>query len=438
MSDVFSNTSHTLEEYLDNLDRSNEYEFHYSKVSGAEVTTRFGQVENIQYHDDNSLTITCIFDKKKGIASTNNLNESSIKSTINKSKTIASFLEEDIYQGLPRENLIKKTDIDCGINFPKEYTTQEMIDITTECEKSALDYDKRISNSEGSQFLFSRSKHLILNSNGARGSYSSTSYTLSCVVLAEDKGLKERDYAYSTKRNYQRIDNPSEIGRLSAEKAVGRLGAKSISSKICPIILSPELSVGLIASFLSAIDGNNIYKKNSFLLDKLGKNIFSDHITIKENPNLIEGLGNKPFDNEGVITSEKKIIDSGMLETFLLDTYSARQLKSVSTGNCGYTNILIESSIDQPDDIISNVDDGVLVTEMMGSGANILTGDYSRGAFGYLIKNGKISHPVTNFTVASNMLDMFKNISAIGNDTYNNSKIKCGSLLIDKMTIGGN
>ena len=222
------------------------------------------------------------------------------------------------------------------------------------------------------------------------------------------------------------------------KKAISRLGAKPITSRKCPIVLTPELSVGLISSFLSAIDGNNIYKKNSFLLDKLKDLVFADHITIKEEPNINEGLGNKPYDNEGVITSKKTIINNGSLETFLLDTYSARQLESTSTGNAGYTNIVVESSKDNPQEIIGSIDDGVLVTEMMGSGANILTGDYSRGAFGYLIKNGEVLHPVTNFTIASNMLDMLTNISLIGADTYENSKIKCGSILIDKMTIGGN
>ena len=382
--------------------------------------------------------MTCIDGKKKGVASTNNLSGDSIDSTIKKSETIASFLEPDDYQGLPCENLINKLNIDCDINFPKQFTTDELINMTVECEKSALDYDNKIKNSEGSEYAYSQSNNLILNSHGAVGSYSSTSYTLSCVVIAEDNGLKERDYAYSTRRNFEKTDSAKIIGELSAEKAISRLGAKSISTQKCPVILTPELSVGLFSSFLSAINGNNIYKKNSFLIDRLGEKIFSDHINISEIPIVEEGLGTRPFDAEGVKTYSKQIISDGVLDTYLLDTYSAKQLNLKSTANSGYSNIQIRSSKPMSENLIESIDNGVLITEMMGSGANLLTGDYSRGAFGYLIEKGKISHPVTNFTIASNMLDMFKNIDEIGCDFYENSKINCGSVLIKDMTIGGN
>ena len=384
------------------------------------------------------MTVTCIDGKKKGVASTNNLSGESIDSTIKKSETIASFLEPDDYQGLPCENLINKLNIDCDINFPKKFTTDELINMTVECEKSALDYDNKIKNSEGSEYAYSQSNNLILNSHGAVGSYSSTSYTLSCVVIAEDNGLKERDYAYSTRRNFEKTDSAKIIGELSAEKAISRLGAKSISTQKCPVILTPELSVGLFSSFLSAINGNNIYKKNSFLIDRLGEKIFSDHINISEIPIVEEGLGTRPFDAEGVKTYSKQIISDGILDTYLLDTYSAKQLNLKSTANSGYSNIQIRSSKPMSENLIESIDSGVLITEMMGSGANLLTGDYSRGAFGYLIEKGKISHPVTNFTIASNMLEMFKNIDEIGCDFYENSKINCGSVLIKDMTIGGN
>jgi len=438
MSKSFKEMSSRLKNIMDGLDKNKEYEFHFNSASGTDVTSRFGDLENIQYHNDESLTVTCIDDNKKGVASTNNLSEESINSTIKKSESIASFLESDPYQGLPKENLIDELEIECGINFPKQFTTDELISMTVECEKSALEFDNKIKNSEGSEYAYSQSNNLILNSHGAVGSYSSTSYTLSCVVIAEDSDLKERDYAYSTRRNFEKTDSAEKIGKLSAEKAISRLGAKSISTRKCPVILTPELSVGLFSSFLSAINGNNIYKKNSFLIDHLGEKIFSEHISIEEIPNLNEGLGTRPFDSEGVKTRSKDIVKDGTLDTYLLDTYSAKQLNLKSTGNSGYSNINIRSSKEMSEDIIESVDDGILITEMMGSGANLLTGDYSRGAFGYLIQKGKISHPVTNFTIASNMLDMFKNIDEIGCDFYQNSKISCGSVMIKDMTIGGN
>ena len=438
MPNNFKETTKKLKEIIDNLDKKREYEFHFHSADGADVTSRFGDVENIQYHNDEALTVTCIDGKRKGVASTNNLSDESIELTIEKSKTIASFLETDKHQGLAKENLVNEFDIDCGINFPKELSTEELINMTIECEKSALEYDKRINNSEGSEYAYSQSNNLILNSHGAAGSYSSTSYTLSCVVIAEEEGLKERDYAYSTRRSFNQIGDPKTIGHESAKKVISRLGAKSISTRKCPIILTPELSVGLFSSFLSAINGNNIYKKNSFLRDFINKKVFSDHISISEQPNLKEGLGSRPFDSEGVITSDKLIVEGGVLNTYLLDTYSASQLSLKSTGNSGYSNILIDSTKPMMSNLVESIDNGILVTELMGSGANMLTGDYSRGAFGYLIENGKISYPVTNFTIASNMIEMFKNIEEIGNDYYLNSKIKCGSLMINDMTVGGN
>ena len=438
MPNNFKETTKNLKEIIDNLDKKREYEFHFHSADGADVTSRFGDVENIQYHNDEALTVTCIDGKRKGVASTNNLSDESIELTIEKSKTIASFLETDKHQGLAKENLINEFDIDCGINFPKELSTEELINMTIECEKSALEYDKRINNSEGSEYAYSQSNNLILNSHGAAGSYSSTSYTLSCVVIAEEEGLKERDYAYSTRRSFNQIGDPKTIGHESAKKVISRLGAKSISTRKCPIILTPELSVGLFSSFLSAINGNNIYKKNSFLRDFINKKVFSNHISISEQPNVKEGLGSRPFDSEGVITSDKLIVEDGVLNTYLLDTYSASQLSLKSTGNSGYSNILIDSTKPIMSNLVESIDNGILVTELMGSGANMLTGDYSRGAFGYLIENGKISYPVTNFTIASNMIEMFKNIEEIGNDYYLNSKIKCGSLMINDMTVGGN
>ena len=438
MSDNFTEVSNKLKNIIDELGKKNEYEFHFNSITGADVTSRFGDVENIQYHNDESLTITCIDGKRKGVASTNNLSDESIKSTIETSQKISSYLEVDSYQGLAKDNLVNELNIECAINFPKKFTTDQLIEMTIECEKSALEFDKRINNTEGSEYGYSQSKNLILNSHGAVGSYSSTSYTLSCVVIAEEKGLKERDYAYTTKRNFDRTESAKKIGELSAKKAVSRLGAKSISTRKCSIIFTPELSTGLFSSFLSAINGNNIYKKNSFLSEHLNKKVFSNHINMLEKPNINEGLGTKPFDGEGVKTFEKIIVQEGILNTFLLDTYSARHLDSKSTANSGYTNIFVESTKEMSSDLIESMDEGILVTEMMGSGANMLTGDYSRGAFGYLIEKGKVKHPVTNFTIASNMIDMFNNIEHIGCDYYENSKIKCGSVMISNMTVGGN
>ena len=247
----------------------------------------------------------------------------------------------------------------------------------------------------------------------------------------------ERDYWYSSVRDFKKLESVKQIGKMAAKRTVSRLGAKNISTRVCPVIFSPEMAVSLISNFLSAINGEAIYKKSSFLLGKLNEQIFPEFIHIKEEPHLSNGPGTRPYDSEGVLTFKKDIIKDGLLKTYLLDTYSARKLKSKSTGNGVLTNIIIDSNDKLESNIISTLDDGIYITEMMGSGANILTGDYSRGAFGYLIKNGEIQYPVNGITVASNLVQMFKNIVSLGDDVDMRNRITSGSMMINDVTIGG-
>ena len=425
-----------LETTINNLDKNFEYEFNMSLSNGYSVTSRSGEVENIEYHQDMALNVSVYKDFKKGSVSTNDLSDNSIQQAIDKAQNISLNTQADDCQGLPKSEYTTKKWEDMDIYFPKELDVSNIIQLTKDCENSAFQTDKRVTNSEGSSFTFSDNSHMILNSNGAFGTYDSTDYSLSCIALAEQDKLMERDYWYSSTRDFDALESSDQIGVKAAERVISRLGAKTIKTQVCPVLFSPEMTSSLISSFLSAINGSSIYKKSSFLMDKIDKKVFPDFINIKEDPTLSNGPGTRPYDSEGVLTQKKDIIKDGYLKTYLLDTYAARKLKEKCTGNGVLTNILV-SSKEASSNLLSSMTDGLYITDMMGSGANTLTGDYSRGAFGYLVKNGEIQYPVTEITVASNLLKMFENILALGDDIDNRNRIRTGSMLIDNITIGG-
>lgn len=431
-----SNYKEKLETTIDNLDKNFEYEFNMSLSNGYSVTSRSGEVENIEHHQDMALNVSVYKDFKKGSASTNDLSDSSIDQAIEKAQNISMNTQADECQGLPDSQYTKKKWENMDIYFPKELDINKIIELTKNCENSAFQTDKRVTNSEGSSFNFSNNSHMILNSNGAFGTYDSTDYSLSCIALAEQEKLMERDYWYSSTRNFDELESSEHIGAKAAERVISRLGAKTIKTQVCPVLFSPEMTSSLISSFLSAINGSSIYKKSSFLIDKINKKVFPEFINISEDPSLPNGSGTRPYDSEGVLTQKKDIIKEGILKTYLLDTYAARKLNETCTGNGVLTNILVTSK--QPSSsLLESMPDGLYITDMMGSGANTLTGDYSRGAFGYLVKNGEIQYPVTEITVASNLLQMFENIIALGDDIDSRNRIRTGSMLIDNITIGG-
>ena len=427
----------TLLKIITNLNKKHDYQFNVTTSNGFSINCRFKEVENIEYHNDTGMVVTVFNDYKKGTASTNDLSSASIEKTIAKAENISKNTQPDEYQGLPESNFTLSTSKNLGIFYPKDLKTDDMASIAKTCEEEAFNFDKRIVNSEGATFSASNNEHMILNTKEAFGSFKSTDYSLSCITLAEENKLMERDYWYSSARDYNKLETAKQIGIRAAKRTISRLGAKTISTRSCPVIFSPEMASYLIGSFLSAISGPAIYKKSSFLLEKLNQKIFPEFINIKEKPHLADGSGTKPYDCDGVLTIEKDIVQNGTLNTYLLDTYSSRKLNMKCTGNGVITNITMESDLPYPSNLIETLEDGILITEMMGSGANILTGDYSRGAFGYLIKNGKIEHPVTEITVASNLLQMFENIKSIGNDFDLRNNIRTGSILIDNITIGG-
>ena len=431
-----SDYKNKLQKIINKLDSKFDYEFNMSLSDGYSVTSRSSEVENIEYHQDMALNVSVYKDYQKGSASTNDLSEKSIQQAIEKAQNISINTQADDCQGLPESQYTTQKWEDMDIYYPKTLDIKNIIDLTKDCESSAFQKDKRVTNSEGSSFTFSDNTHMILNSNGAYGTFDSTDYSLSCIALAEQNKLMERDYWYSSTRDFDALESSKHIGEKAAERVIARLGAKTIKTRVCPVLFSPEMTSSLISSFLSAINGSSIYKKSSFLIDKIDKKIFPDFVNIQEDPSLSNGSATRPYDSEGVLTQKKDIIKDGILKTYLLDTYAARKLKSKCTGNGVLTNILVSSKKPETD-LLKNMTDGLYITDMMGSGANSLTGDYSRGAFGYLIKNGEIQYPVTEITVASNLLQMFENIVSLGDDVDNRNRIRTGSMLIDNITIGG-
>ena len=438
--------SQKLEEYrklLLNISRKinkkYDYQFGINLSEGFTVTSRCGSVESIEHQQDNLLGVKIFCEHRQGFAVTNNLSIDSIGKTIRKAQNISNNTQPDECNGLPESNFVKGNNApQLNLSYPSNLETNQIIDITQKCEKHAFDYDERIRNSEGSSFSCSNTNALILNSKGAHGIMQGTTYSLSCIILAEEGKYKERDYEYSATRDFKKLDSPEKIGNHAAEKAIARLGAKTIKTRVCPVLFSPEMSASIFNDFLSAITGPAIYKRASFLLDQIGKSIFPNFINIREEPHLKDGMGSSPYDGEGVLTRKKNIVAAGELKSYLLDTYSAKKLNSVSTSNKALiTNIIIDSEKEKIPNIISTIEDGIYITEMMGSGVNILTGDYSRGAFGYLIKDGEIKHPVNEITVASNLKNMFKNIIGLGDDIDRRSNINTGSVLIKDITIGG-
>ena len=431
-----SDYKNKLQKIINKLDSKFDYEFNMSLSDGYSVTARSSEVENIEYHQDMALNVSVYKDYQKGSAYTNDLSEKSIQQAIEKAQNISINTQADDCQGLPESQYTTQKWEDMDIYYPKTLDIKNIIDLTKDCESSAFQKDKRVTNSEGSSFTFSDNTHMILNSNGAYGTFDSTDYSLSCIALAEQNKLMERDYWYSSTRDYDALESSKHIGEKAAERVIARLGAKTIKTRVCPVLFSPEMTSSLISSFLSAINGSSIYKKSSFLIDKIDKKIFPDFVNIQEDPSLSNGSATRPYDSEGVLTQKKDIIKDGILKTYLLDTYAARKLKSKCTGNGVLTNILVSSKKPEAN-LLQNMTDGLYITDMMGSGANSLTGDYSRGAFGYLIKNGEIQYPVTEITVASNLLQMFENIVSLGDDVDNRNRIRTGSMLIDNITIGG-
>lgn len=405
--------------------------------SGFAVSSRLGQVETVEHHSDKGLGITVYFDKQTGSASSSDLSMQAIESAIQKACSIANYTSQDPYSGLADKSMMAFNYPELNLDHPWNVTTEAALDFAIECENLAMS-DPRITNSEGVSITSHRSLHLYANTHDFLGSYLSTQHSLNCILIAQESGQMHRDYDYTIARDARDLKKIEELAKDVREKTIRRLGARRLKTRSAPVIFHADMARGLLGNFVGAISGGNIYRKASFLVDQLGSSVFPDHISLIQDPLIPKGIGSVPFDNEGVKTSKQHFVEKGILQKYLLSSYSARKLGMESTGNAGgIYNLFISNSTISFSDLLKKMDTGLLVTELIGQGVNLVTGDYSRGAFGYWVEKGEVQYPVEEITIAGNLKEMFLNIVDVANDIDKRGRIQTGSILIEKMMIAG-
>ena len=409
-----------------------------SQETGLSVSVRLGDVETIEHHCSQGLGVTVYFGQRKGSASTTDLSPASIKETVSAACSIARYTSEDEFSGLPDKELLATEFPDLDLNHPWHLGTENAIELALECEEAARNFHADITNSEGASINTHQGNYVMGNSLGFLHGYPTTRHSLSCSVLAQRGDSMQRDYWYSVARNAINLESPKEIGKKAAERVLRRLEGRSLSTRQCPVLYSAEIASGLLASFIGAISGGNLYRKSSFLLNALDTQVFPEFIRIYEQPHLKGALGSAAYDGEGIATKSRDIVSDGILRSYVLSTYSARKLGLQSTGNAGgIRNLSITTSDLDLKAMLKQLGTGLLVTELMGQGVNILTGDYSRGAAGFWVENGEIQYPVEEITIAGNLKDMLKNIVAVGNDIDYRGNVRTGSILVERMSIAG-
>ena len=409
-----------------------------SQETGLSVSVRLGDVETIEHHCSQGLGVTVYFGQRKGSASTTDLSPASIKETVSAACSIARYTSEDEFSGLPDKELLATEFPDLDLNHPWHLGTENAIELALESEEAARNFHVEITNSEGASINTHQGNYVMGNSLGFLHGYPTTRHSLSCSVLAQRGDSMQRDYWYSVARNAINLESPKEIGKKAAERVMRRLEGRSLSTRQCPVLYSAEIASGLLASFIGAISGGNLYRKSSFLLNALDTQVFPEFIRIYEQPHLKGALGSAAYDGEGIATKSRDIVSDGILRSYVLSTYSARKLGLQSTGNAGgVRNLSITTSDLDLKGMLKQLGTGLLVTELMGQGVNILTGDYSRGAAGFWVENGEIQYPVEEITIAGNLKDMLKNIVAVGNDIDYRGNVRTGSILVERMSIAG-
>ena len=406
--------------------------------NGLSVTARLGEVETIEHHCDQSLGVTVYMGQKKGSASTNDFSNDSIKETVKAACSIAGFSNTDEYAGLPDKDSLATEFPELDRNHSWDIDAEAAIKIAVECEDAARAYHQEINNSEGASVDSHQGISVLGNSLGFLQGYQSTRHSISCSVLGERDGDMQRDYWYSVSRNAELLESAKAIGIKAAERTINRLGARSLNTRQCPVLFSAEIASGLIGSLIGAISGGSLYRKSSFLLDALGTQILPEFIHIHEQPHLKMALGSAAYDAEGVATAARDIVADGVLQGYVLSSYSARKLGMKTTANAGGVhNLVVDAGENDFTAMLKQLDTGLLVTELMGQGVNRVTGDYSRGASGFWVENGQIQYPVEEITIAGNLKDMYKNIVSVGNDIDYRGNVRTGSILLEQMSIAG-
>lgn len=402
------------------------------------VTVRQQEVETVEFNRDQGFGITVYSGKRKGSASTTVTDVNAIHETVAAALEIAKHTSEDEYAGLADAELMAKDLPDLELFSAWNITPTQAIEKLLACEAAAFDTDKRITNADGTSLNTWQGCRVYGNSHGFIGGYTSTSHSMSCIMIGEDKGQMQRDYWYDVNLVGEKLASPVSIGQEAAQRTLGRLGARSIATCEVPVIFSTDVAASLFGHLLGAISGSSIYRKSSFLEGAVGKQLFPNWLNIEEKPRLKATLNSASFDGDGLATYDKSIITQGQLMTYLLGVYSGRKLGLPSTANAsGCHNVFVSHGQSGLTGLLKKMDRGLLITELMGSGVNLVTGDYSRGAAGFWVENGEIQYPVQEITVAGNLKDMFSQIIDIGSDVDARRNIKTGSILIEKMAIAG-
>jgi len=407
---------------------------------GLGVTVRLGEVETVEYQRDRGLGVTVYFGHRKGSASTADLGMTAVRETVEKACTIARFTAEDTFAGLVDPEALARQIPELDLDHPWALAPEAAIALAQRCEAAGLAVGSQISNSEGASVHTQRHLGVYGNSLGFLGGAVGTSHSMSCTLIAQQQEAMERDYWYTTSRDPADLEAPEHVGRKAGERAIARLGASKLSTRKAPVLFSPEMARGLFRHFIGAIRGSSQYRKASFLLNAAGERIFPAFLQMQERPHIPKGLASAAFDAEGAATHDRDLVSDGVLQGYVLGSYSARKLGLKTTGNAGgIHNLLVGSSAKASDlqALLRQMHTGLLVTEMMGQGVNGVTGDYSRGASGFWVENGAIVHPVHEITIAGNLRPMYQDILAIGADVDHRGGIRTGSVLIGEMTIAG-
>lgn len=406
---------------------------------GLTVHVRKGEVDIIEFDRHKKMGITVYSAHKKGSASTTDLHADSLRATVEAAYHLAKLTEADPYAGLAEPQEMAKELKDLDLYHPWAITVEQAIALAKECEASAFAIDNRIKNSEGAVLSTGQAYHVYGNSHGFLGAYPTTCHRLSCTVIAEDgNGGMERDYDYTIARRAEQLALPADIGKLAAEQAIKRLHARKVATQKAPVLFHAQVASSLWGHFLSAISGGRLFRKTSFMQDSLGKAYFPEHVNLYEEPHLFGELSSAMFDEEGVATRDKHFIKAGRVENYVLSSYSARKLKMQNTGNAGGVhNVSVSHGNESLEELMKKMHRGLLVTEVMGPGVNLVTGDYSRGAAGFWVENGEIQYPVHEVTIAGNLGDLFKHCVAIGKDIDKRHSVRTGPVLLEEMMVGG-
>ncbi|MGI9260507.1 MAG: metalloprotease PmbA [Woeseiaceae bacterium] len=405
---------------------------------GLSATARLGEVESLEYTNDRGVWLTVFKDQKKGSASTSDFSPAALAEVVQKACSFAKYTAADEYSGLASKDMLAENppDLDLAHDWPIE--SEEAIRIAIECEDVARSQDSRITNSEGATVGTSGGVRAYANSHGFLAGFPKTSHSLSCVVVGEENGSMERDYWYTAARDASTLESPAAVGEKAAQRTVARLGARKIQTLNAPVLFAPEMARGFVAHAISAISGGAQYRRSSFLLDAAGEKVFPEFFRIEERPHIAAGMASAPYDAEGVRTVDRDLVVDGVVQGYLLGSYSARKLGLTSTGNAGGAhNLLVPGNGGSHEDLLQEMGTGLLVQELIGQGVNAVTGDYSRGAVGFWVENGEIAYPVHEVTIAGNLKELYPRIVSVGSDQDLRSGIRCGSILVSEMKIAG-